>query len=103
MLTLTPKTTKTELITEITAERERFANWQHEQIARAKQLTAQRDEARARAAAAEHKVSVLETDVHNLLGALRVMADSAREVRIRRSSVRDADLALALPFRNTTE
>ena len=48
-----------------------------------------------------HKVEVLETDVHNLLGAIRVMADSSREVRIRKSSVRDSGIGLALPQRNT--
>jgi hypothetical protein len=50
---------------------------------------------------AQHKIAQLETDRDSLLGALRVMADSSREVRIRKSSVRDADMAYALPSTNT--
>lgn len=101
MLTITPKTTRADLIAEITHLREQTVLREHEDAQRTQALTLQRDDARERAAHAEHKVEVLETDVHNMLGTIRVMADSSREVRIRKASVRDSDLCYALPVRNT--
>jgi ubiquinone biosynthesis protein COQ9 len=72
-------------------EHERGAAGLRDQLAEAKDI----------AGHLAHKAEVAETDVHNLLGALRVMADSSRSVRIRSRSVQSADMATALPYRNT--
>lgn len=97
MLDFTKKTTRAELVTEIEALRAGIKQQAEENEQQRVLLHA----ARVRSQNLEHKVEVLETDVHNLLGAIRVFADSARTVRIRAKSVQSADMAVALPFRNT--
>lgn len=119
MLNITSKTTRQELLHEIDILRTeaRIVGDQH--VARVTELQAKhadaieehergaaglRDqlaEAKDIAAHLAHKAEVAETDVHNLLGAIRVMADSSRVVRIRAKSVKSADMATALPSRNT--
>lgn len=97
MLTITNKTKRAVLTTEIETLRV-LASLDRETIEHLKRelLDAERREANH-----EHRCAVLETDVHNMLGTIRVMADSSRVVRIRRASVQSADMATALPSRNT--
>lgn len=98
---ITNKTSRTALINHIECQRidmDRAISLRDAEIER---LGTQFAETKERAEHAERKVYVLETDVHNMLGTIRIMADSSREVRVRRSSLRDADIALALPSRNT--
>lgn len=112
MLIITKKTPRSALVAEIellrtlrdsAARAEHDKHDKHADIVAALENNARLSlaEATERAEHAEHKADVLETDVHNLLGALRVMADSSRVVRIRRSSVKPSDIATALPHRNT--
>lgn len=89
MLNITKKTSRQDLVTEIETQRM--------QIDVLKEIE---QKAHNRAAHAEHVLALRETDVANLLGTIRVMSDSSRLVRIRRSSVRDADMAVALPSHN---
>ncbi|HUS27575.1 MAG TPA: hypothetical protein VMZ53_03680 [Kofleriaceae bacterium] len=91
------KVTRAQLVTEIEELRTR------ESLAREARQHLQNaiDEADAKIANLEHKCAVLDTDVHNMLGTIRVMADASRAVRIRAKSVQCADLAIALPMRNT--
>lgn len=96
-MNITNKTKRTELIAEIANQRAVIESQTHRIIAIATDLHA----AGEKLANAERTIGVRDTDIHNLLGALRVMADSSREVRIRKSTVRDSDLALAMPARNT--
>lgn len=119
MLNITSKTTRRELILEIEMQRielKRIPEHHAEDLAIIAAKHAEALEAHERGAAGlrdqlreakdiaghlAHKAEVAETDVHNLLGALRVMADSSRSVRIRARSVQSADMATALPYRNT--
>ncbi len=97
MLNITPKTKRDDLIIEILTLR-RNATLHDAEIERLE--TRQRADAET-IRNLEHKAEVLETDVANMLGTIRVMADSARRVRIRASSVQREDIGSALPFRNT--
>lgn len=99
MLNITNKTKRGELVAEI----ERLRTEAALQTERLKWQGEAASAAEVRAQNAEHKIEVLETDVANMLGTIRVMADSSRAVRIRRKSVQDANLATALPYRNTEE
>jgi hypothetical protein len=85
-------------VEELQAEHSKEIAAQRETI---NELRASLREANETAGHLAHKAEVAETDVHNLLGALRVMADSSRSVRIRARSVQSADMATALPYRNT--
>lgn len=101
MLNITTKTKREALVTEILSMRidhvRALTTAQTNADALAEALTA----ANRNYENAQHKIATLETDRDNLLGALRVMADSSRVVRIRKSSIRDADMAMALPSTNT--
>lgn len=99
MLNITNKTKRGELVAEI----ERLRTEAALQTERLKWQGEAASAAEVRAQNAEHKIEVLETDVANMLGTIRVMADSSRAVRIRRKSVQDANLATALPYRNTEQ
>lgn len=59
-------------------------------------------DAQREAAEVRRRCEILETDVHNLLGTIRVMADRSREVRIRKSTVRDSDIGYAMPQDSST-
>lgn len=108
MLNITNKTKRGELVAEIerlrneaTMQAGHHAHAETELRTKLEAVEAKLLEARTDTIHAERKCEILETDVHNLLGTIRVMADSSREVRIRASSVRSSDIALALPHRNT--
>lgn len=108
MLNITNKTTRAALILEIEGQRidaSRVAKTHAEAIAAlGRQLDEALDKVRTEGERADHlahKADVAETDVHNLLGAIRVMADSSRVVRIRARSVKSDNMATALPVRNT--
>jgi hypothetical protein len=97
MLNITDKTKRAELITEIETLRTKASLDKEVREHFTKRLT----EAENEIAHLTHRAEVAETDVHNLLGAIRVMADSSRVVRIRSKSIKPADMATALPSRNT--
>lgn len=108
MLNITNKTTRGKLILEIEGQRIDAKRVAEEHAKALENLGRQLDEQLAKLRDAEnerknleHKCAVLETDVHNLLGALRVMADSSRVVRIRSKSIKSAEMATGLPYRNT--
>lgn len=97
MTNITNKTKRTELIERLENQKVTIDNQGAAINALEEKLLA----ARVALANANRTISVRDTDIHNLLGAIRVMADSSREVRIRASTVRDADMAVAMPARNT--
>lgn len=100
MLNITNKTPRAALVTEIESMRIDHQRALNLADSNNEALGTALDASRLEAAHYKRKAELLATDRDNLLGTIRVMADSSREVRIRKSSVRDADMAYALPAHN---